>query len=57
MRAEVAEPLPAWVALPANDVAVKIRSREGNAPFFLDLAAVLAAVQHMAESPGMACSM
>ena len=49
--AEIAEPLPAWVALPANDVALKIRSGQGNTAFFQDLAAVLAAVQHVAESP------
>ena len=49
--AEIAEPLPAWVALPANDVAVKIRSGQGNTAFYQDLAAVLAAVQQVAETP------
>ena len=53
-RAEIAEPLPAWVALPANDVAVKIRSGQGNTAFFQDLAAVLAAVQQVAETPSTA---
>lgn len=52
--AEIAEPLPAWVALPANDVAVKIRSGQGNTAFFQDLAAVLAAVQQVADSPSAA---
>ncbi len=49
--AETREPLPAWVALPASDIALKIRQRQGNAAFFQDLAAVLKAVQDVAESP------
>ena len=49
-RAEVAEPLPKWVVLPVNDVAVKIRRGQGNTAFFQDLTALLAAVQHVAES-------
>ena len=47
-------PLPEWRTLPVSHVVLKLNAREANAPFFRDLAHVLASVASMADDPRLA---
>lgn len=49
--AGTSEALPAWVCMSSYEVMVKLRAREGNAPFYRELVRMLSGVLATVEGP------